>query len=193
MKIKYILAALLTTATSIALGSKVNFAQEQSQSPQKVTFSCQQTKDWRSRENVLTTVAWVPRREAHVPIFRWKPELSKQLGLDNLEQCETISNKIQEYYDRGELKYITYGRVGGYPVICAVNGINGTCNQSNILFTLKNSDNPQAVMIALIDIIASRSGNADFLELTSEEQAQLYVSLNELLQIALTIDVDQYN
>ena len=166
VKMRIFLAALTTTA-SFLLSTKVGMSQPGYR--HQVNFSCQKI------ENTPTTVAQVPRQYAPVRIIKWK----HMTDLVNQQRCEEVSRKFQQFYDRGRLNYVTYGKVNGYTVICAVINKGEQCNSSNQLFTLLNNNDPDLLLLKLMGMLEGNVGSLIIEENGGREQ--IYISLEKIL------------
>jgi hypothetical protein len=60
------------------------------------------------------------------------------------KRCQTVSQRLTNAVaaNGGKLKQLmlNHGRVSGVPVICYVNTVTETCNQKNLLLTLRSQD-----------------------------------------------------
>ncbi|ERN40046.1 hypothetical protein KR51_00033250 [Rubidibacter lacunae KORDI 51-2] len=98
-----------------------------------------------------TTVAHNPSISRAMPIIRWQSQYFAESGFDNLTRCQQVTARFQQAYARGDLNYITAGVVNGLPVICATHQ-RGTCNHSNVLFTLEPDRNAATTLKELFAV-----------------------------------------
>ncbi|MEH2116442.1 COP23 domain-containing protein [Nostoc sp.] len=85
-----------------------------------------------------------------------------------------MSARFQQAHNNGSLDYITAGVVNGLPVICAASP-GGSCNTSNLLFTLKRGVNAAETLQRLFDV---RDGAGPALY---ESKGRTYVNLTKKL------------
>ncbi len=121
-----------------------------------------------------TTVATNAATGASLAVVRWYSEYFSGSGYDPLTRCQEVSGRFQRSYDNGSLDYITAGLVNGMPVICATSP-GGSCNNSNMLFTLKPGTNAAVTLQRLFDV---RAGAGDALY---ESSGRTYISLKKKL------------
>lgn len=86
----------------------------------------------------------------NVPVILWKSDYFTGSGYDPQTRCQIISEKFQQYYSDGRLKYLTTGRENGMNVICAAKSNNGGCNGT--LFTLKPGSDPGKTLQDLLAV-----------------------------------------
>ncbi|HEY9703662.1 MAG TPA: COP23 domain-containing protein [Allocoleopsis sp.] len=93
----------------------------------------------------LTTV--IQQGESSAVLFTWK---TNYFGSDYTPQkrCEIVSSKLNSLIEAnngqfGGIKF-TNGIVNNYPVICSPKEGEASCNQNNILFTLKPENRAKA-------------------------------------------------
>lgn len=157
--------ALATLSISIQPG----FSQTETDanSPNKVTFFCQQLYDPASGEKAPMTVVWIPERQGHVRIIGWKSEAFGKNWTPQ-KRCDEVSPKFQKFYELGQLNYLTAGTIKtrtqngnilAKQVICAVHDTQSLCNVQNQLFTIKDTEEPDEVLKSLVDILRGASAN----------------------------------
>lgn len=117
-----------------------------------------------------------------VPIIIWDSGYFQAGGYDDQTRCNIVSNKFQNFYDRGTLKFFTAGRVNREPVICAVPSWTVACNRDTLLFTLKRESDPQATLQRLFDV--RRGVTSQTLHENNNVRAQdrIYVNFEEFLE-----------
>ena len=119
-----------------------------------------------------TTLARTPEGDV-VPVIHWVSDYFSGSGYDPQTRCEIVSNKFQEYYNRGTLNFLTTGRENGYDVVCVAELNGGAC--TGTLFTLKQGSNPGQTLQRLIAIRARNSGPLN------ESYSRVYIDMNEYL------------
>ena len=115
----------------------------------------------------------------------WKSEYF--LGWNPHQRCETVSPKFQTFYNQGSLKYLTNGKVKGYPVICAVANEGDKCEKENQLFQLKDERSSELVIYRLINILEGGDGGP----LYQNSGKQMYVPIDEFLHKAPTLEQEK--
>jgi hypothetical protein len=91
-------------------------------------------------------------KKGDVPIVVWSSEGFSESGFTPQIRCQQVSARFQSMYRSGQLKYITAGIVNNLPVVCATKQVGSTCNQQNLLYTLKPNSDPQQVIKRLMAI-----------------------------------------
>jgi len=119
-----------------------------------------------------TTVVVTPGKER--PFIRWNTDRFADAGWSAQRRCEAVSQRLQESYDKGSLKFLTTGRMNGLPVICSTDRDGGSC--IDLIYTLKPGQNPATT---LSNLLQARQGTAGPI---SETSRRVYFSLNSLLQ-----------
>lgn len=142
--------------------------------PQSVTFICGV-----SRDGVPTTFlreftnGGIPNNKL---IIRWVSDFGKEVGYDQQKRCEEVSNRLQDYSNRGLLNYITTGKENGLDTICVAKDKKrgGSCL---ILWTLKPGTNPNQVLYQLLSEHSS-------IPLEGSNVSQIYIDMNQVLSKA---------
>lgn len=114
-----------------------------------------------------------------VPVILWTSDYFTGSGYDPQTRCQIISEKFQEYYSDGRLKYLTTGRENGMNVICAAKSNNGGCNGT--LFTLKPGSDPGKTLQDLLAVRDRASG-----PLYESSASRVYIDIEEYLSEAAT-------
>lgn len=114
----------------------------------------------------------------HIPIIRWTSSIFNDAGWNQQRRCKEVSSRFDTFLKKGQLDYITTGRINGLPVICTTDRKGGSC--IGLLYTLKPYQNADATLKELLDIRVKARGPLN------ETNARLYVSLDELLSTAQT-------
>ena len=87
-------------------------------------------------------------------------------------RCNIVSNKAQDYWNRGILHSFTTGTHNSYPVICVAATSGGPC--SGLLFTLRLNANPTQTLNELFS--AYQTSNAIY-----QSDGRTYVDLQDIL------------
>ncbi len=129
---------------------------------------------------VPTTMAKTSR--GLVPVIKWTSDHFSQSGFSPLRRCQIVSDKFQQYYESGELNFLTTGRVS-YPnkidyqnVVCVAKARLGACN--GVLFTLKPGSNPGRTLQRLMDVRLRASGPLN------ETSGRVYIEMEQFLNEA---------
>ncbi len=92
----------------------------------KAIFACDTT-------NMSTTVE---TGKGVVPIIEWQNS-SFTASVTPQQRCQSASEKLQQLYNDGEIKYIKTDMVNDSPVICGVSKVKDSCLPDGILASLK--------------------------------------------------------
>ena len=191
MNFKSLVTIALATAT-IAIALPTFSQSSSSVGGDRVTFSCQNVFDPASGTQIPATVAWRPQRQKNVIFLYWKSDFFSAAGWDPQARCEEVSPKFQAAYDSDRFNYLTNGKVGAYPVICAaVERIGETCNQDNFLFTLKKEADGSKAVDNLMGIFKGDTRKARYE--SSQEEGKIYVSIDKFLLEAPAIEENASN
>ena len=106
------------------------------------------------------------------------------------KRCSAVSQRFQNFLDKGNLKFIRTGNVNQQPVLCVANARGGSCPDENVLITLKSGTDPEGVLIRLVDFRRSVSGQT--LTLSADDpgfysSGEFYVDMEKFLD---TVPVD---
>ena len=129
-------------STSIALTATLAVIPSHAQ---EIRFLC--TTD---SNNIPTTYAQT--NDGPMPVFKWTSRYFRP-PYTPMQRCQEVAQRMNKFYSQGQLDFLTNGRVNRLPVICAGQRCDG--NGSNVLITLKPSQNPKQV---LQEIEANRQG-----------------------------------
>jgi hypothetical protein len=102
-------------------------------------------------DGLPTTIATNTQTGNSIAVVRWYSEYFSASGYDPMTRCREVSGRFQSARDSGRLNYITAGVVNGLPVVCATTA-GGSCNSSNMLFTLKPGQNAADRLQRLFDV-----------------------------------------
>jgi hypothetical protein len=134
---------------------------------QQTTFFCGDSN------GIPATIVHSPKH-GDVPIIEWVSNYFADSGYDPQTRCSQVSARFQEYSDRGELKYLTTGRINRESVICATAAKDRPCN---LLFTLKKISNPGETLQRLLDIRSDSSSPA-----LQETNDRVFINFNIMLE-----------
>lgn len=158
------LNSVLTTSVLIVTAA---FILPKSARTQGTTFFCDLSN------GVPTTMARNDRRQA--PLIRWVSNFGSQAGYTAQQRCLEVSNRFQEYYNAGKLKFLTTGRINGQNVVCVADRIGGAC--AGLLFTLKPTSNPGETLQNLLDIRTNAGASP-----LNESYGRIYIDIDRYLQ-----------
>lgn len=98
---------------------------------------------------VLPTTIIRSSSKPDVAMFFWK-DTSWGRKWTPIERCQEISRRLQIFYNRNELKYITIGELNNYPVLCISKEIEARCNNEHLLITLNLGENASQILQEII-------------------------------------------
>lgn len=87
--------------------------------------------------------------EGDKPLILWKSTYFSQNGWPPEKRCNEVTQRFQDYKDRGRLNNVTTGKINGMPVVCLSENAGGDC--SDLLITLEPKDNPQTLLNQVIN------------------------------------------
>ncbi len=129
-----------------------------------------------------------------IAMINWQTELGG--GFTPQKRCEMVSEKFQNFYDRGILHFLTTGYIlsksgNSINFICPATSEGGGCvclksNNSNceeyeILYTLKPGDNPSSKLQQLMDLRLGASGPIN------ETNKRIYIDMNQYFREAIPV------
>ena len=154
-----------------------------------IRFSCQ--KD----ESNLSTVASNVDYPQPVRIIDWNIE-NQYFGDEWTPErrCDVVSERFQSIFDRNRLVYMTVDAADwegslGEPVICAVLEENDRCVESDLLFTLENTDEPNEILTEITAIRTDPTNNKALVRGGGDsfyEGFRIYYNIAEHLKITDT-------
>ncbi|NES73127.1 MAG: hypothetical protein F6K24_52015 [Okeania sp. SIO2D1] len=149
------------------------------------------TREYRGR-NVPATIVENIQSNEEIIVILWK--------LDNYyfgekyppqKRCEIVSERFQNIYDKGGLKYIvptleSWVPNQEIPVVCGVKNMINSCNNEDLLFTLESKDDPNLVVKDLINSLEISKKNPPILRgeeppNTFAEGKRVYYDLSDVL------------
>jgi Circadian oscillating protein COP23 len=128
--------------------------------------------DCKAVDGVNTTMAITPRGER--PVIRWTSTDFDASGWSSEKRCNEVSERFQELYANGSLKYLTSGKMNGQRVICSASQKRGPCNA--LLLTVRPGRDPQRTLKELLAVRVQASGSV-----MNESGERLYVDINSYL------------
>ncbi|MEL4895696.1 COP23 domain-containing protein [Crocosphaera sp. Alani8] len=143
-----LLAAIFTASATVTLN---NFGLNSSLQARNVgtNFTC---RNW---QGVPTTLAETSDLST-VPVLMWESDYFSNSGYDPSTRCQLVSGRFQYFYNNGQLKYITTGRMNRMPVVCVTQNKGGGCE--GLLFTLKQGVDPTTTLQKLMAVRVRASG-----------------------------------
>jgi len=144
--------------------------------PQTITFICGVSHD-----GVPTTFAQettngdIPKSKS---VIRWVSDFGNEVGYTPQKRCEEVSNRFQDYSNKGLLKYIKIGKQENLDTICVAKVYGGPC--VGLLWTLKQGTNPQLIYNQLLSDHQGRPP----LEEGGSNASEIYIDVNKLLRKA---------
>ncbi|MEG3836089.1 MULTISPECIES: COP23 domain-containing protein [unclassified Microcoleus] len=138
---------------------------------QRTSFICA------SGANGLPTTYAVTTR-GKVPVIRWFSDYFSSGGFTPEKRCQEVSARFQNFYNSGQLNFITSGYVNGQAVVCAVQASGRPCSGANVLFTLKPGSNAGETVQRLFNIRAGASGP---LYESQDEPSAVYIDFKQFL------------
>lgn len=142
--------SILTLVSITAIASSTVFAPSSSALTATTKFVCGKA------DGKPATVART--KKGDVTLLIWSSEGFSEAGFTPQVRCQQVSARFQSMYRSGQLKYITAGTLNKLPVVCATSQLGSTCNQKNLLYTLKPNSDPQLV-IARLTAIRNRASS----------------------------------
>jgi hypothetical protein len=158
-----LLAALLVGAPFLFNPTK---AQAQAETPGP-KFICGQSA------GVPATLAKTSR--GNVPVILWRSTLGDGVYTPAV-RCAKVTERFQEYFANGTLKFLTTGIMNKQPVVCVAQHQGGPCN--GLLFTLKPGSNPGQTLKNLMAVQVGSRGPLN------ESAARVYINMDEFLTTA---------
>jgi hypothetical protein len=101
-----------------------------------------------------TTIINDPSR-GEISLIQWNRNDFSSAGYTPEIRCIQVSERLNRLSQNHSLKYLTTGYLNGYPVICAVEDIdnsnNNSCDYENLVVTLIPDQNPYNFLANLVD------------------------------------------
>jgi len=159
-------------------------------------FFCGTSYNERIGTRVPTTIARTAR--GPIPLAQWTSEWATDSGYNPTRRCQEVTDRFNQSYASGVLRYIRTGLVNNLPVICTASVRGGMCPSSTVLITLKKGSDSEAVLKQLLSLRRKVAGkplefNSD---LYSYKDESAYVNVEVFLNVADTdkssmVDGDQ--
>ncbi|WP_310487705.1 COP23 domain-containing protein [Chamaesiphon sp. VAR_69_metabat_338] len=146
---KIIILATLAIAELIMLGVQPSTA-----NPLTVRFYCGQSFDTARNKILPTTFVATSARSESIALIRWGSSFG---GYSPQVRCNMVASKFQTAWTGGNLKFIKSGVSDrtGQGIICGTADRQQKCDDSQILFTLKNHQDAKNIIANINNI---RSG-----------------------------------
>jgi hypothetical protein len=122
-------------------------------------------------DGIPTTVANTSR--GAIPVIRWKSNNFDNAGWPAAKRCKEVSKKFQQYFETGQLNYLTTGKVNGQNVVCTADKKGGDC--IGLLFTIRPNHSPSETLRKLMLVRVVSDGPLQ------ESPPRLYIDLEEIL------------
>jgi Circadian oscillating protein COP23 len=165
-----ILATLLTAElTTIAV-------QPSTANPPTVRFYCGQSFDPDQNKILPTTFVATSARPDSIAIIRWKSGFG---GYSPQVRCNMVSSKFQTAWAGGNLKFIKSGVSDrtGQGIICGTADRQQKCDNSQMLFTLKNHQDARNIITNINNIRSGKTGGPSL-----QSAGDSLVDLEELIK-----------
>jgi hypothetical protein len=125
------------------------------------------------------TVAQTARGK--VVMIRWVTTLADG-EYTPLKRCSEVSDRFQRFSQKGQLRFVTSGRVrlpngSASNIICVAAANNGECLKDGLLFTLKPGSEPRKVLATMFRLNLAGSSGGELRETTS----RVYVNVDDCL------------
>jgi hypothetical protein len=165
-----VLATLLTTELML-----LSVQPSTANSP-TVRFYCGQSFDPDQNKILPTTFVATSTRTESIAIIRWKSGFG---GYSPQVRCNMVSTKFQTAWTGGNLKFIKAGvsTQTGQGIICGTADIQQKCDDSQILFTLKNHQDAKNIITSINSIKSGRIRNP-----LLQSSGDSLVDLDQLIQ-----------
>ncbi|WP_017716844.1 COP23 domain-containing protein [Kamptonema formosum] len=162
-------------AIASLIATQIPFLSDQSSFAQSATsvasFQCKVVG------SSYVTVAVSKNGTVSNPMIAWTTEEFSSAGFPPEQRCKDVTNRLNNVLSQngGTLNsvYLTTGRVNRQTVLCAVNNTTSGCNENNLLFTLKQGNQPSK----LLRNLSSATGSP-----IQESGGQDYVPLQQVIQ-----------
>lgn len=115
-------------------------------------------------------------KRGYVPVIRWTSAFFGASGWSPEARCAEVSDRFESYYKKGNLNFLTTGRMNRQSVVCVADYKGGPC--SGLLFTLKPGSNPGRTLQQLLSVRVGASGPLN------ESTARVYIDMEDFLRKA---------
>ena len=106
----------------------------------------------------------------------WNSSHFEASGYNNQRRCNDVTQKFQDFYNKGTLKHLVNGTSNGQAIICAIPNKNTPCNGETQLYTLKTRGEAKAKLMRLKDIRRGASSRPMY-----ESKGRIYVDFEAYL------------
>ncbi|HAC66233.1 MAG TPA: hypothetical protein DCF68_22535 [Cyanothece sp. UBA12306] len=147
-----------------------------------VKFICRKGHDLQTNKPQYTTYAWTP--EGKRAVIRWVKKWHNSTVWTPQSRCQTVSQRFQEAYDNGSLKYIANGWKNNQAVVCTARERGADC--ATILMTLRPEDDPIAITKDVVNLLNGRATGVIRHSSNSNLKLQQYyaIDFDKFLEIA---------
>jgi Circadian oscillating protein COP23 len=165
-----ILATLLTTELTILA------VQPSTANPSKVRFYCGQSFDPDQNKILPTTFVATSARSESIALIRWKSGFG---SYSPQVRCNMVASKFQTAWTGGSLKFIKSGVSSktGQGIICGTIDRQQKCDNSQMLFTLKNHQDAKNIIANINNIRSGKTGGPSL-----QSAGDSLVDLEELIK-----------
>ena len=112
--------------------------------------------------------------ENSLAVIHWRSDHFTHSGWDPLTRCRAVSTRFQNFYETGELNYLTTGIVNRLPVVCVSSELGGGC--TGVLLTLRPGANASATLQKLFDLSYGHEVGALY-----ESDSRIYIDVEHYL------------
>jgi Circadian oscillating protein COP23 len=174
MKVTFLHAVGVIALSLIASMPFTPSAQAEVQSNHR--FFCGKSRNAATGGIIPTTIARTQR--GNVLMIYWKSNFFTNSLSDYTPEsrCIEVSRRFQTFYSKGNLTYLTTGKINDQNVICVAEEYGGPCK--GLLLTLESKDNPQQVLRDLMDVRVNAKGPI------TRSAGSTYIDLEEFLEAA---------
>jgi hypothetical protein len=141
-----ILSTIVTTGLMV-----IAIQQPTPATTRQVRFYCGQSFDVNRQKILPTTFVASSAKPESVALIRWTTGFE---GYTPQTRCSMVSDKFQKAWESGNLKFMKAGVSNrtGQGIICGIADRNRACNESRMLFTLKNHQDARDVIAGINSI-----------------------------------------
>jgi hypothetical protein len=149
VKLLILVTLLITELTLLAV-------QPSTANPPTVRFYCGQSFDTDQNKILPTTFVATSARTESIAIIRWKSGFG---GYSPQIRCNMVSTKFQTAWTGGNLKFIKAGvsNQTGQGIICGTADLQQKCDESQMLFTLKNHRDAKNIITSINSIKSGKT------------------------------------
>lgn len=137
---------------------------------QSAEFICDTTP-----EGLPATIVRSPKHGDQTMIV-WSSSHFAASGYDNQRRCNEVTQKFQDFHNKGTLKYLVNGTNNRQAIICAIPDKRTACNGDTQIYTLKTKGEAKAKLMQLQSIRRRASSRPMY-----ESKGRIYVDFEEYL------------